>query len=103
MIRCVVPHNESFNVNVASYSDCEKTIICEEICKSHHYILFCQCMNEHIIANETLEPGCRYLLKLAIWTWIWGFVSKKEHFVDGHECEDESTFWGAKNTVVMKP
>ena len=57
-------------------------------------MLFCQWVNEHLLTNETLEPGCPQSISLETarhWLHELGFKvlsAKKGCFVDGHECAD---------------
>ena len=60
--------------------------------------MFCERVNNHLLLNETLEPGYpRNILVETAWIWMHelGFevvVKRKGTFVDGHEHGDVVEF-----------
>ena len=56
-------------------------------------MLFCQWVNEHLLTNETLEPGYPQNISVeTAWHWLHELVlevlsAKKGCFVDGHEMQ----------------
>jgi len=87
----VLWHNEAFNTKVCKYV---KENAFKKGSANLTTISFCQWVNEHLLANETLEPGCPRKISVETtrhWLHELGFevlTAKKGCFVDGHERED---------------